>query len=453
MALDLLHTIAVTILTLGILVTIHEWGHFYIARLCGVKVLRFSVGFGKALCSWKDRKGTEYAIAAIPLGGYVKMLDEREADVPVEQLDQAFNRKPVLQRMAIVVAGPAVNLIFAVFAYWFMYVSGVSTVAPIVGSVASGSVAAEARLPEGFEILAVDGEQTLTWDEVNLRLAGRVGESGELTLLLKEIDSSLAKDYVVFLQNWHVDVDKESPVSALGLVPWRPAVPAVIGRLVEEGSAERSGMMLQDEVITANQRPLANWYSFVELVRASPGALLQLEVLRNGGVVSIDITPDVKVDKTGVSYGYIGAAASPVAWPEEYKRTLEYGFISGIERAFSKTLQMISLTLDSIWKMIEGVISVKNLSGPITIAKVASDSAASGLESYISFLAYLSISLGILNLLPIPVLDGGHLLYYTVELITRKPVSERVQVLGLKLGMAMLLTLMFVAIFNDFMRL
>jgi regulator of sigma E protease len=453
MALDLLHTIAVTILTLGILVTIHEWGHFYIARLCGVKVLRFSVGFGKALCSWKDRKGTEYAIAAIPLGGYVKMLDEREADVPVEQLDQAFNRKPVLQRMAIVVAGPAVNLIFAVFAYWFMYVSGVSTVAPIVGSVASGSVAAGARLPEGFEILAVDGEQTLTWDEVNLRLAGRVGESGELTLLLKEIDSSLAKDYVVFLQNWHVDVDKESPVSALGLVPWRPAVPAVIGRLVEGGSAERSGMMLQDEVITANQRPLANWYSFVELVRASPGALLQLEVLRNGGVVSIDITPDVKVDKAGVSYGYIGAAASPVAWPEEYKRTLEYGFISGIERAFSKTLQMISLTLDSIWKMIEGVISVKNLSGPITIAKVASDSAASGLESYISFLAYLSISLGILNLLPIPVLDGGHLLYYTVELITRKPVSERVQVLGLKLGMAMLLTLMFVAIFNDFMRL
>ena len=161
----------------------------------------------------------------------------------------------------------------------------------------------------------------------------------------------------------------------------------------------------------------------------------------------------MKVDKAGVSYGYIGAAANPVAWPEEYKRTLKYGFISGIERAFSKTLQMISLTLDSIWKMIEGVISVKNLSGPITIAKVASDSASSGLESYISFLAYLSISLGILNLLPIPVLDGGHLLYYTVELITRKPVSERVQVLGLKLGMAMLLTLMFVAIFNDFMRL
>ena len=453
MALDLLHTIAVTILTLGILVTIHEWGHFYIARLCGVKVLRFSVGFGRALCSWKDRKGTEYAIAAIPLGGYVKMLDEREADVPVEQLDQAFNRKPVLQRMAIVVAGPAVNLIFAVFAYWFMYVSGVSTVAPIVGSVASGSVAAEARLPQAFEILAIDAEQTLAWDEVNLRLAGRVGESGELTLRLKEMDSSLVRDYVVFLQNWNVDVDKESPVSALGLVPWRPVVPAVIGRLVEGGSAQLSGMMLQDEVITANQQPLANWYAFVELVRANPGTPLQLEVLRNGSVVSVDITPELKVDKTGASYGYIGAAASSVAWPEEYKRTLEYGLIAGIERAFSKTFQMISLTLDSIWKMIEGVISVKNLSGPITIAKVASDSAASGLESYISFLAYLSISLGILNLLPIPVLDGGHLLYYTIELITRKPVSERVQVLGLKVGMAMLLTLMSVAIFNDFMRL
>ncbi len=453
MALDLLYTIAVTIVTLGILVTIHEWGHFYVARRCGVKVLRFSVGFGKALYSWKDKRGTEYAIAAIPLGGYVKMLDEREGDVSSDELNQTFNRKPVLQRMAIVAAGPFINLAFAVLAYWVMFVSGVATVAPVIGSVTGGSLAAHASLPSNSEIVSVDGLLTETWDDVNLRLASRVGETGDLVLGLRSDAFGLKRDYVIPLQQWHVNVDKESPVKALGLVPWRPVVPARIGRLVDEGRAKAAGLALDDLVLSVNETPLDDWYAFVSIVQASPDMPLLLEVDRQGSVIQLSIVPALKKSEEGKEYGYIGAAASPVDWPQEYKRLLQYDVFESVSKALNKTLQMISLTLDSIWKMIEGVISVKNLSGPITIAKVASASASSGLESYISFLAYLSISLGILNLLPIPVLDGGHLLYYTVELLSGKPVSDRVQLFGLKLGMAMLFTLMFIALFNDFMRL
>ena len=450
---DLLHTILATIVTLGILVTIHEWGHFYVARRCGVKVLRFSVGFGKAFYTWKDKQGTEYAIASIPLGGYVKMLDEREAEVPADQLDQAFNRKPVSQRMAIVAAGPIVNLVFAVFAYWFMFGYGVSTVVPMVGSIKEASLAEQVDLPVNTEIIAVDGHATLSWDDVNLRLATRVGESGVINLQVLEAGTTLPVNIEIPISEWHVDVDKESPVSALGIEPWRPELPAVIGQLVEGGRALEAGLKVADEITAVNGEAVADWLAFVALVKDSPERELKLRLLRSGQSLDLVLKPALKISDDGVEYGYIGAGASAVAWPDEMKRSIQYGFVESLQRAFAKTQQMILLTLDSIWKMIEGVISVKNLSGPITIAKVAGASAESGLESYISFLAYLSISLGILNLLPIPVLDGGHLLYYAVELVTGKPVSENIQLLGLKIGMAVLLSLMFVALFNDFMRL
>ncbi|WP_415895177.1 sigma E protease regulator RseP [Neptuniibacter sp. PT34_22] len=450
---ELLHTILATIVTLGILVTIHEWGHFYVARRCGVKVLRFSVGFGKAFYTWKDRQGTEYAIASIPLGGYVKMLDEREGDVPEDQLTQAFNRKPVIQRIAIVAAGPLVNLIFAVFAYWFMFVYGVSTVAPVVGSVKVGSVAEQAGLQGNVEILSVDGFSTLSWDEVNLRLASRIGESGEISLVVKPVNSTLSHNVQILVSNWHVAVESESPVTALGLEPWRPSVPAEIGQVVDGGRALQAGLLAGDIVKSINGQPVDDWYGFVQVVKDNPERSIELTVFREEILRDITLIPARKVNDQGREYGYIGAAAQPVSWPDNLRRTIAYGFFEAFGRAVDKAGQMMLLTLDSIWKMIEGVISVKNLSGPITIAKVAGASAESGLESYISFLAYLSISLGILNLLPIPVLDGGHLLYYAVELVTGKPVSENIQLLGLKIGMAMLLSLMFVALFNDFMRL
>ncbi|WP_415889317.1 sigma E protease regulator RseP [Neptuniibacter sp. SY11_33] len=450
---ELLHTILATIVTLGILVTIHEWGHFYVARRCGVKVLRFSVGFGKAFYTWKDRQGTEYAIASIPLGGYVKMLDEREGDVPEEQLSQAFNRKPVIQRIAIVAAGPLVNLIFAVFAYWFLFIYGVSAVVPVIGGLQSGSLAEKAGLPINSEIVAVDGYETLSWDAVNLRLASRVAESGELSLKVREEGTTLVTDYKIVLDEWKVDVDKQSPVSALGLVPWRPHVPAIFGHFLENGRAAGSGLVVGDEVLSVNGAEVKDWLSFVSVVKANPEQDLNLKIYRAGQELFIKLKPAMKVTQDGVQIGYIGAGTEPVSLPENMERQIRYNPIESIVMAFERSWQLIGLIFDSIWKMLTGDMSVKNLSGPITIAKVAGSSASLGIEYYIGFLAYLSISLGILNLLPIPVLDGGHLLYYAVELVTGKPVSENIQLLGLKIGMAMLLSLMFVALFNDFMRL
>ena len=450
---EFLQTIFATILTLGLLVTVHEWGHFIVARLCSVRVLRFSVGFGSPLWGWTDRKGTEFVVAAIPLGGYVKMLDEREGDVPADQLQETFNRKPVLQRIAIVAAGPVVNLVFAVFAYWVMFISGVSTVAPIVGGIQNGSPAAMADVPEQGEIISIDGYRTLSWEEVNLRLASRVGDSGELLIRIKDSDSTLPIERRIVLDEWRVDMESQSPVSALGLQPWSPEIPAVIGRLLEDGRGLQSGLMVGDQIERVNETPVLDWNHLVELIQKSPESAIRLLVLRAGERIEIEVTPASKLNSEGRPVGFIGAGVAPVGWPEEYQRVIQYGVIDAVSEAINKTEQMIVLTLESIGKMIEGVISVKNLSGPITIAKVAGASAASGLESFISFLAYLSISLGILNLLPIPVLDGGHLLYYLVELVTGKPVSEKVQGIGLKIGIAMLLSLMFVAFFNDLMRL
>ncbi|GAA0791590.1 sigma E protease regulator RseP [Marinobacterium sediminicola] len=450
---ELLQTLLATLVALGVLVTIHEWGHFWVARRCGVKVLRFSVGFGKPLWMRTAADGTEYAIAAIPLGGYVRMLDEREGDVPEALRNQAFNNKPVLQRIAIVAAGPLVNLIFAVLAYWFLFMSGISTVVPLVGGVAAGSPAAVAGVDSGYEVLEVDGHPVRTWNEVNLRLAARVGESGIIELMMGDPKRGYAHSYQVEINDWSVDLERESPLSALGLEPWQPSFPAVIGQLLPDGVAARDGLKVGDKVLSVDGESVEDWLHLVRLIQSSPSKSLQLSVEREDGRHTVVVTPESRTFEDGRVHGYIGAGVAPVEMPESMQRTLSYGPVDALVNGIHKTGQMISLTLDSIGKMIAGVISVKNLSGPITIAKVAGTSAASGLESFISFLAYLSISLGVLNLLPIPMLDGGHLLYYVVELVRGRPVSEQVQMLGLRIGMALLFSLMALAIINDIARL
>jgi len=451
--LDLLQTILATLVTLGLLVTIHEWGHFWVARRCGVKVLRFSVGFGKPLYSWTDRAGTEYAIAAIPLGGYVRMLDEREGDVPPEHRHMAFNNKPLWQRTAVVAAGPLVNLLFAVFAYWLMFMVGVSTVKPVIGSVIPDSPAAQAGVESGYQVLAVNGRETSSWEEVNLRLASWIGEDAQIWLDLQHTERSDKRQINVPLRQWQVDVETQSPLNAFGIEPWRPEIPAVIGQLLPEGQAKASGLESGDRVISINGEPIVGWASLVTVVQDNPGVKLDFLVHRGGRELSLMVQPASRTLPEGRVVGYIGAGVQPVEWPESMKHEVRFGVFGGLVEAFAKTGQMITLTLDSIWKMIEGVISVKNLSGPITIAKVAGASAASGIEPFINFLAYLSISLGVLNLLPIPMLDGGHLLYYLVEAVRGKPVTEEVQLWGLKIGMAILFSLMAVAIFNDVARL
>lgn len=447
-----IQTILALLVTLGILVTIHEWGHYWVARKCGVKVLRFSVGFGKPIWMRTAKDGTEFAIAAIPLGGYVRMLDEREGPVPDDLKSQAFNNKPVLQRIAVVAAGPVVNLVFAVLAYWFLFVVGVTVVKPVVGDVTPGSIAELSGVPSGAEIIEVDGRSVSSWEEINLALASRVGESGLITLRAGQPESGLVKSYQAPLNDWRVDLENESPLRALGLSPWQPSVEPRIGQLVPEGAADRAGLMTDDLVLSIDGEPVPTWLELVNTVQTSPAKVLLFTVERAGETLTLNVKPGLRPgDDSG--QGYIGAGVVVPQWPESMQRDLSQDPFSAFVSALDKTGQMIGLTLDSIKKMILGAISVKNLSGPITIAKVAGDSASSGLESFISFLAYLSISLGILNLLPIPMLDGGHLVYYFVELIRGRPVSEKTQAFGMRIGMALLFSLMALAMFNDLARL
>ncbi|MBS9403106.1 RIP metalloprotease RseP [Halomonas sp. TRM85114] len=449
----LIQNVLAVIVVLGLLITFHEFGHFWVARRCGVRVLRFSVGFGKPIWTRLDRHGTEFVLAAIPLGGYVKMLDEREAPVPQEQLGEAFNRKGVWQRIAIVSAGPLANFLLAIVAYWALFVVGTTTVAPVVGDVEPDSPADRGGLQAGQEIASVQGEGVRSWEEINIKLVAAIGESGELRIGARDEAESETREHRLPVQDWLVGQDPPQPLPSLGLTPWRPPFPAVLGQLVEGEAAAEAGLALGDEVLAVNGEPVEDWPHFVDIVRASPGEPLDIEVLRDGERLALELTPARNELEGGEAIGYIGAGVEPVEWPEAYRREIRYGPLAAVGHAMARTGEMSLLTLDAIRKMLVGLISPSNLSGPITIARIAGDSARSGLESFVGFLAYLSISLGVLNLLPIPVLDGGHLLYYFMEVLRGRPVSERAQAVGVRLGLAVVGTLMFMAIYFDLMRL
>ncbi|PMR66898.1 RIP metalloprotease RseP [Halomonas heilongjiangensis] len=448
-----IQNVLAVIVVLGLLITFHEYGHFWVARRCGVQVLRFSVGFGKPIWSRVDRHGTEFAVAAIPLGGYVKMLDEREAPVPVDQLDRAFNRKTVWQRIAIVAAGPLANFLLAIVAYWALFVVGTTTVAPVIGDVTPDSPADRGGLRPGQEITAVQGAPVRSWDEINLKLIAAIGVSGELSVDARDDATATSREHRLPVEEWLVRQDPPQPLPSLGVTPWRPPYPAVLGQVVEGEAAAAAGLEPGDEVVAVDGAPVDDWMYFVDTVRASPGEPLELEVLRGGERLRLSITPGRNELEEGVAIGYIGAGVEPVAWPEEYRREIRYGPVAAVGQAVARTGEMTVLTLDAIRKMLVGLISPTNLSGPITIARVAGDTARTGLESFVSFMAYLSISLAVLNLLPIPVLDGGHLLYYFVEVVRGRPVSEQIQAIGLRIGLALVGTLMLMAVYFDLMRL
>ena len=448
---QIVETILALALTLGILVTLHEAGHFWVARRCGVKVLRFSVGFGKPLFSWYDRHGTEFAIAAIPLGGYVKMLDEREGPVPEELKDQAFNSKSPSKRIAIAAAGPVANFLFAIFAYWLLSVVGFTTVAPIVGDVSQGSVAERVGLASGMEIHEVDGRRVTSWRDVNMRLLERTGEFGEVTLEVSQNGSrgTLSGS----LGGWQLSDDTPNPLNEFGVTPWRPDVPAVLGEISPGGRAEAAGLKPGDRVVAVEGEPVSDWFELVTFIRDAPETSLELTIERDGRTQQIVVTPAERTADDGSVTGFVGAGVSEVTWPDHVLRDVSYGPLAAIPNAVSETWGDTRLTLVAIKKMVTGLLSPTNLSGPITIARIAEASVSSGFEDFIRFLAYLSVSLGVLNLLPIPVLDGGHIVYYTIEAIRRKPLSEQAQAFGLRIGMAMILTLMVFALYNDLMRL
>ncbi len=447
-----LYMIVGTLVALGVLVTFHEFGHFWVARRCGVKVLRFSVGFGAPLLRWHDRHGTEFVVAAIPLGGYVKMLDEREGDVPPALLEQAFNRKSVKQRFAVVAAGPIANFLLALLFFWILAMLGSQQVRPIVGSIAPGSLAEQAGVVAGAEVLAVDGRAVTGWSEVNLQLIRRLGETGSLRLRLLEPGSTVESERNLVLSGWLKGAEDPDPLGSLGIRPWRPQIAPVLAHLDPEGPAQAAGLQLGDRLLSLEGRSLDDWQQVVDVVRERPGQRVAFRVERDGRPFELSLTLAARGEGEART-GYLGAGVEGGEWPAEMLREVSYGPLAAVGESIKRTWSMSLMTLDSIGKMLFGELSVKNLSGPITIAKVAGASAQSGVGDFLNFLAYLSISLGVLNLLPIPVLDGGHLLFYLVEWVRGRPLSERVQAIGVQIGISLVVGLMLLALFNDISRL
>ncbi|MCU1715821.1 sigma E protease regulator RseP [Pseudomonas sp. 5P_3.1_Bac2] len=447
-----LYMVVGTLIALGVLVPIHEFGHFWVARRCGVKVLRFSVGFGTPLLRWHDRKGTEFVIAAIPLGGYVKMLDEREAEVPAQLQEQAFNRKSVQQRIAIVAAGPIANFLLAIIFFAAIAMLGSEVVRPVIGAVAPGSLAATANLQAGDEIVAVDGEPTAGWSEVGMQLINRLGESGTLDLRVREQGSELESPRQITLNNWQRGVDEPDPLAALGIRPWQPALEPVLAQLDPQGPAAAAGLQLGDRLLSLQGQPLTNWQQLVEQLRGLPGKPITLQLQRGAEQLEVSLTLAVRGEGEKRT-GYLGAGVAGGQWPADMLREVRFGPLDALGQGLANTWSMSVLTLNSLKKMLFGELSVKNLSGPITIAKVAGASAESGLSEFLKFLALFSISLGVLNLLPIPVLDGGHLLFYLFEWVRGRPLPERVQGWGMQIGISLVVGVMLLALVNDLSRL
>ncbi|MBM7454587.1 regulator of sigma E protease [Oceanisphaera litoralis] len=438
------------IVALGILVAVHEYGHFWVARRNGVKVERFSIGFGKAIWRRMGKDGTEYVVAMIPLGGYVKMLDGRVDQVPTHLQDQAFNNKSVWARMAIVVAGPMANFAFAVFAFWLMFLIGVPAVKPVLNEVTMASPAAEGGLAPGMEILAIDGKPVRTWEEVNFALIGRLGDD---ETRFEVADSNGQRSQVrIPLTEWQFDPDETSPITALGLVPVGPELTLTVAQVVDNGPAAAAGVQPGDTLRAINGEPLADWRQLVTLIQASPETSMELEVTRAGQSLSLTLTPERRESRDRV-IGYAGLAPEVLPVTEAYRFEYRYGPLAAIGAGIDRTWDLTALTFQMLGKLLTGIVSVDNLSGPISIAKGAGISADYGLVYFLSFMALISVNLGIINLLPLPVLDGGHLLFYVIEAVTGRPVPEKIQEIGFKIGAALLIMLMGLALFNDFARL
>ncbi|PLV57280.1 sigma E protease regulator RseP [Erwinia sp. E602] len=448
--LSVLWSLAAFIVALGILVTVHEFGHFWVARRCGVKVERFSVGFGKALWRRRDKQGTEYVIALIPLGGYVKMLDERVESVPPELRHQSFNNKTVLQRASIIAAGPIANFIFAILAYWLVFIIGVPGVRPVVAEIVSGSPAASAQITPGTELKAVDGIETPDWDAVRMALVAKIGDE-ETTFTVAPFGTTQTSEKRVSLHNWHFEPDKQDPVTSLGILPRGPQIESVLAQVQSDSAASKAGLQAGDRIVKVGGKPLSQWLSFVTTVRDNPGKPIAIEVERQGSLVDITLIPEANPQNK--AEGFAGVVPRVIPLADEYRTVRQYGPFAALGEASVKTWQLMKLTVSMLGKLIVGDVKLNNLSGPISIAQGAGMSAEYGLIYYLMFLALISVNLGIINLFPLPVLDGGHLLFLAIEKIKGGPVSERVQDFSYRIGSILLVLLMGLALFNDFSRL
>ncbi|MDH4259997.1 MAG: RIP metalloprotease RseP [Gammaproteobacteria bacterium] len=451
-------TLLAFIVAIGVLVSVHEFGHYWVARRLGFKVLRFSLGFGKPILRRVGRgpDQIEYVLAVIPLGGYVRLLDEREGPVPPGEEHRAFNRRPPLLRILVLLAGPAANFLFAIAAYWVLFMYGIPGLKPVVGEVASGSYAAAADLRPDDELIRVAGratptrqaavlgilEEVVDHGRVPLSVRGRDGRDRELEIVVPDAERRTLTEPGVLLHG-------------LGLSFWLPPRPVVVGLLTSGDPAERAGLAIGDRIIDVEAQPVADFAAFVAAIRARPGMSTELTALRDGARLSFTLVPKTVVED-GRSIGQIGLGVDGtvvLAFPESMETVERYGVLAAVLPAVRETWEKSALTVRFLWHMVTGRVSTKNISGPINIAQYAGLTANEGFNYYLGFLALVSISLAVLNLLPIPVLDGGQILYQLVEMARGGPLPMQAQVLGQKLGIAMLMLLMGFAFYNDITRL
>jgi regulator of sigma E protease len=438
---------------IALLVVFHEFGHFWVARRCGVKVLRFSLGFGNVIYSKRfATSDTEWVISSVPLGGYVKMVDEREEEVAPEDLPYAFNRKPVLQRMAIVAAGPLANFLLAIVLYWGLFIHGVPGLKPTLGDVPQGTPAAIAQMQPGETILSINGETIPSWQELHWMLLELTLQQGEVKIEAQSASGTHLFHLLDLSGLEAKDLDGEF-LDKLGLHLYQPVVLPVIGSVAKESVAQRAGLQEGDHILRANGATMQRWMDVVEVIRAHPEQPVKLDVQRGGMTLHITVVPQA-VAESGKTVGKIGAGpkVDEAAWQAMFTK-VSYRPLEALTQSLRKTWETSIISLQMMGKMVTGEVSMKNLSGPITIADYAGQSAKMGVVAYLSFLALISISLGVLNLLPIPLLDGGHLLYYVAELVKGSPASELAWEIGQKIGIALLGTLMVFAIYNDINRL
>lgn len=440
------------IVALGVLIVVHEFGHYIAARLCNVRVLRFSVGFGRSLATWRlGRDATEWTIAAVPFGGYVKMLDEREAPVDAQELHRAFNRQGVGRRFLIVIAGPVFNFLFAIAVYAGLYMHGLPEARPVLAAPAAGTLAQRAGFSAGDTVRSIEGEPVATWQDLRWRVLQGALQREALRVEVAGARGDVST-HVLDLRRFPSEDVESDALEKIGLRLYRPPLEPVIGRVIAGGAADRAGLLPDDRVTQADDIPVASWEQLVQVIREHPGTVLRLTVARGGAQFAVELAPDAAIEN-GIRIGRIGVAPRiPAAESERIVVRVSYGPLESLAKAAVKTWDISVFSLNMLGKMLIGEVSWKHLSGPVTIADYAGQSAQMGWLSFATFLALISISLGVLNLLPIPLLDGGHLMYYSVEIIKGSPVSERAMELGQRVGLALLLFIMAFAFYNDFNR-
>ena len=446
--LDTLHSIFVALATFAIVVAFHEYGHFWMARRAGVKVLRFSIGFGRPLFCWQGKDETEYVIAAIPLGGYVRMADERDGEIAEVDLPRAHNRQPVAKRIAIASAGPIANFLLAILVLWGLFLRGEVGIVPEIDKVAPNSLAEAAGLQTGQEIIAIDGRETPTVASVNFALLERLGDSGTLTLAARYPGSDVVTESEMRISQWLKGEKEPDLLGALGVTIRMPPVLPVVGGLTEDGAAAQAGFLERDLIISADGEAISLWMDWVTYVRARPAQAITVELEREGKRQNLSVTPAAAVSDGG-RIGAVGMSVALPVVPAAQQRHFDRGPVAALVASVKRTGDLVVFTFKSIGRMLQGLISPSNLSGPITIAKVAASTAEAGWVAWFGFLALLSVSLGALNLLPIPVLDGGHLVFYGFEAILGKPLPDRIQMAGYQVGLVLVLSIMVFALYND----